>query len=596
MVETNKYNFFRKENDFESSFISTTFTANNQTEMNRQIIECVPNISEGRDQNKIQEIANVVTQVEGVQLLDIDPGKATNRTVITFVGEPNQVIDAAFLLIKKASELIDMSKQTGEHPRFGATDVCPLIPIANISMEEVAEYAHKLGARVGTELGISGYYYENAATKEERKNLATVRSGEYEGLEKKLADENWTPDFGPANYNEQVVASGVTAISARDFLIAYNVNLNSTSTRRANAIAYDIREAGRVKREGNPLTGKKVLDENGDPVRIPGKLKAVKGIGWYIEEYGIAQISYNLTNISITSMHQAFDETVKAADKRGLRVTGSELVGLVPLQAMLDAADYFLIKQQRSLGISESEKIKIAVKSLGLDDLKPFDPSERIIEYVMNANAEKRLIDFTVEGFADETASESVAPGGGSISAYVGTLGVSLGTMVANLSAHKRGWDDRWEYFSQWAEKGQAYKSKLLFLVDEDTNSFNRIMDAFRLPKSTEEEISARKEAIEAATKYATEVPLSVMEVAYNSMEVMKEMAHHGLQNSLSDAGVGALCARTAVIGAYLNVRINAKDIKDTDYATKILQKAKDIHDKAIALEQEIIDFVDTKI
>lgn len=564
--------------------------------MNQQIIECVPNISEGRDQNKIQEIARVVTEIEGVQLLDIDPGKATNRTVITFVGAPQNVIDAAFLLIKKASELIDMSKQTGEHPRFGATDVCPLIPIANISMEEVAEYAHKLGERVGKELGISGYYYENAATKEERQNLATVRAGEYEGLKKKLSDPNWKTDFGPNEYNEQVKKSGVTAISARDFLIAYNINLNSTSTRRANAIAFDIREAGRIKREGNPITGKKVLDADGNPERIPGKLKAVKGIGWYIEEYGIAQISYNLTNISITSMHEAFDETVASATERGLRVTGSELVGLVPLQAMLDAADYFLIKQQRSSGISESEKIKIAIKSLGLDDLKPFNPQERIIEYVMNSKAEKKLVDFTVKDFAEETASESMAPGGGSISAYVGTLGVSLGTMVANLSAHKPGWDDQWEYYSKWAVKGQQYKNELLFLVDEDTNAFNRIIAGFRMPKSNEKEIEARKKAIEDGTKYATEIPLRVMQTAFESMEVMKEMAEKGLQNSLSDAGVGALCARTAVIGAYLNVRINAKDIKDRSYAEDILNKAKDIHDKAVALEQEILAYVGTKI
>lgn len=564
--------------------------------MNQQIIECVPNISEGSDLSKINEIANVVKEVEGVQLLDIDPGKATNRTVITFVGEPSKVIDAAFLLIKKASELIDMSNHSGEHPRFGATDVCPLIPIANISMEEVAEYAHKLGKRVGEELGISGYFYENAATKEERKNLATLRAGEYEGLKKKLSDDNWQPDFGPTEYNNQVKKSGVTAISARDFLIAYNINLNSTSTRRANAIAFDIREAGRVKREGNPITGKKVLDKNGEPVRVPGKLKAVKGIGWYIEEYGIAQISYNLTNISITSMHQAFDETCKSADSRGLRVTGSELVGLVPLQAMLDAADYFLLKQQRSLGISESEKIKIAVKSLGLDDLKPFNPQERIIEYVMSSNADKKLVDFTVKDFAEETASESMAPGGGSISAYVGTLGVSLGTMVANLSAHKPGWDDQWEYYSQWAVKGQQYKNELLFLVDEDTNAFNKIIDGFRMPKSNEKEVAARKLAIEEATKYATEIPFRVMKTAYESMEVMKEMAEKGLQNSLSDAGVGALCARTAVIGAYFNVRINAKDIKDKVFADDIFQKSKAIYEKTLALEKEMIDLIDTKI
>jgi len=564
--------------------------------MKQQLIECVPNISEGRDLKKINTIANVVTEVEGVKLLDIDPGKATNRTVITFVGEPSQVIEAAFKLIKKASELIDMSKQTGEHPRFGATDVCPLVPIANISMEETTQYAHRLGKRVGDELGISGYFYENAATKENRRNLANVRSGEYEGLEKKLSDKNWKPDFGPTSFTTKTKNSGVTAISARDFLVAYNINLNSTSTRRANAIAFDIREAGRVKRDGNPITGKKILDTNGDPVRIPGKLKAVKGIGWYIEEYGIAQISYNLTNISITSMHEAFDETCKAADKRGIRVTGSELVGLVPLQAMLGAADYFLQKQNRSLGISESDKIKIAIKSLGLDDLKPFNPEERIIEYVMSTNQPKKLIDYTVKGLADETASESMAPGGGSISAYVGALGVSLGTMVANLSAHKPGWDEKWEFYSKWAEKGQRYKKDLLFLVDEDTIAFNKIIDGFRMPKSTPEEVKTRQEAIENATKYATEIPFKVMETAYNSMEVMMAMAKGGIQNSLSDAGVGALCARTAVIGAYFNVRINAKDIKDKSFAEEILSKAKEIYDKTKLLENEMIKLIDSKI
>ena len=564
--------------------------------MKQQLIECVPNISEGRDLKKINTIANVVTEVEGVKLLDIDPGKATNRTVITFVGEPSQVIEAAFKLIKKASELIDMSKQTGEHPRFGATDVCPLVPIANISMEETANYAHLLGKRVGDELGISGYYYENAATKDDRRNLATVRSGEYEGLENKLADINWKPDFGPITYSTKTKNTGVTAISARDFLVAYNINLNSTSTRRANAIAFDIREAGRVKRDGNPITGKKVVDANGEPIRIPGKLKAVKGIGWYIEEYGIAQISYNLTNISITSMHEAFDETSKAAETRGIRVTGSELVGLVPLKAMLDAADYFLLKQKRSLGISEADKIKIAIKSLGLDDLKPFNPEERIIEYVMSANLDKKLVDFTVKGFADETASESMAPGGGSIAAYVGALGVSLGTMVANLSAHKPGWDEQWEFYSKWAEKGQRYKTDLLFLVDEDTNAFNKIIDGFRMPKSTPEEVKIRKEAIENATKYATEIPFKVMETAYNSMEVMMIMAKKGIQNSLSDAGVGALCARTAVVGAYFNVRINAKDIKDRAFAEEILFKAKEIYNKTNSLENEMIQLIDSKI
>lgn len=564
--------------------------------MQKQLIECVPNISEGRDLDKINEIANIVETVEGVKLLDVDPGAATNRTVITFVGAPQNVIDAAFLLIDKASQLIDMSKHSGEHPRFGATDVCPLVPISGITLEETATYAHKLGKRVGEELGIPGYFYEKAATEEKRINLANCRAGEYEGLPKKLSDPEWKPDFGPSGYNDQVATTGAIAISARDFLVAYNVNLNTTSTRRANAIAFDIREAGRVKREGNPIVGKKILDESGEPVRIPGKLKAVKGIGWYIEEYGIAQISYNLTNISITSMHEAFDETCKAADKRGLRVTGSELIGLIPLQAMLDAADYFLTKQSRSLGIAESEKIKIAVKSLGLDDLKPFNPNEKIIEYVLKDVTEKKLIDFDLADFADETASESMAPGGGSISAYVGTLGVALGTMVANLSAHKAGWDDRWEEFSTWAEKGQTYKTKLLALVDEDTNAFNRIIAGFRMPKSTEAEKTARAEAIEAATIYATEVPLQVMEAAYQSMEVMDAMAKIGLQNSLSDAGVGALCARTAVYGAYFNVRINAKDIKDRAIAEKLLNKAKDIFDNTLQLESEIIAYIDERI
>ncbi|MFK5983405.1 MAG: glutamate formimidoyltransferase [Flavobacteriaceae bacterium] len=562
--------------------------------MNKQLIECVPNISEGRDMHKIQVISSVVETVEGVKLLDVDPGKATNRTVITFVGEPKNVIEAAFRLIKKAAELIDMSKHSGEHPRFGATDVCPLVPIAGITMEETAKYAHQLGKRVGEELGIPGYFYENAATEEKRKNLASCRSGEYEGLKEKLNNPTWKPDFGPDNFNASIVKTGAIAISARDFLIAYNVNLNSTSTRRANAVAFDIREAGRVKYE-NGISGKKALDSNGKPVRISGKLKAVKGIGWYIEEYGIAQISYNLTNINITSMHVAFDETVKAADKRGLRVTGSELIGLIPLQAMLDAGDYFLKKQERSLGISEAEKIKIAVKSLGLDDLKPFNPEEKIIEYLLK-DTNKKLVDLTVSNFAEETAGESMAPGGGSIAAYVGTLGVSLGTMVANLSAHKAGWDDRWEYFSEWAEKGQTYKNKLLYLVDEDTNAFNKIIDGFRMPKKTDEEKVARKNVIEEATKYATEIPFQVMETSYNSMEVMKEMCYNGLQNSLSDAGVGILCAKTAVTGAYFNVRINAKDIKDRPFAEEIIKKATDIYHKTLLIEKEIMEFIDSKM
>ena len=563
--------------------------------MQKQLIECVPNISEGRDSKIIEIVSKIVETVEGVTLLDVDPGKATNRTVITFVGEPQLVIEAAFRLIKKAAELIDMSKHTGEHPRFGATDVCPLVPISGISLEETAQYAHQLGERVGKELGIPGYFYENAAREEKRKNLANCRSGEYEGLSAKLSDPDWKPDFGSAKYNNEVAKTGAIAISARDFLIAYNVNLNTTSTRRANAIAFDIREAGRIKRDGNPITGKKILDANGEPERVPGKLKAVKGIGWFIDEYGIAQISYNLTNISITSMHEAFDESCKAALARGIRVTGSEIIGLIPLQAMLDAADYYLIKQKRSLGISESEKIKIAVKSLGLDDLKPFHPEEKIIEYMLE-NDEKKLIDFKLNDFADETAGESMAPGGGSISAYVGALGVSLGTMVANLSAHKAGWDERWEFFSDWAIKGQEYKEQLLFLVDEDTNAFNKIIDGFRMPKDTDLEKKIRLDAIENATKYATEIPFKVMETSFQSMEIMQAMLKDGLKNSLSDAGVGVLCARAAVIGAYFNVRINAKDIKDRDFATVILNKAATIYKKTIALEQETISFIDSQM
>ncbi len=562
----------------------------------QKLVECVPNISEGRDSEKIQAIASVVERIEGVKLLDVDPGKATNRTVITFVGHPDQVILAAFELIKKASELIDMSAHSGEHPRFGATDVCPLVPISGITLEETATYARKLGERVGKELSIPGYFYEAAALEEKRKNLANCRAGEYEGLKKKLSDPQWRPDFGPAEFNDSVRKTGATAISARDFLIAYNINLNTTSTRRANAIAFDIREAGRIKREGNPITGKKVLDENGEPVRIPGKLKAVKGIGWYIEEYGIAQISYNLTNISITSMHEAFDETCKAAEMRGLRVTGSELVGLIPLKAMTDAADFFLKKQNRSLGISEREKIKIAVKSLGLDDLKPFDPDQKIIEYLLDKDQPAKLIDLSAGDLAEETASESMAPGGGSISAYVGALGVALGTMVANISAHKPGWDDRWEEFSEWAVKGQKYKGQLLFLVDEDTRAFNKIIEAFRMAKGSDDEIRKRKQAIEDATRYATEIPLQVMETALSSMEVMETMLEKGLQTSLSDAGVGILCARTAVLGAYFNVKINAKDLKDRAVAEDLLRRAKRIYEDAMKRETRAIKLIESKM
>ena len=572
---------------------------NISTKLKMQIIECVPNISEGRDQKKIDAIASIVETVDGVMLLNVDPGKATNRTVITFAGEPEAVIEAAFLLIKKASELIDMSVHSGEHPRFGATDVCPLVPVSNITMEETITYAHRLGERVGSELGISGYFYENAARTKTRKNLAAVRSGEYEGLQKKLSNPDWKPDFGPDTYTDSATRSGVTAISARDFLVAYNINLNTTSTRRANAIAFDIRERGRVKREGNPLTGKIVKDENGNPVNIPGMLKAVKGIGWYIEEYGIAQISYNLTNISITSIHEAFDATCERAQARGLRVTGSELIGLVPKSALLDAGKHFLKKQERSLGVSEEEIMKIAVKTLGLDELAPFNPRERVIEYVLEDRMKESggsLIDLTLTEFANETAAESPAPGGGSISAYVGALGVSLGGMVANLSAHKRGWDDKWEYYSGWAEKAQAYKTQLLNLVDEDTRAFTEIMNAFGLPKSTEQEIAARTSAIIAATKSATLVPYKVMEVSFNSMEVMLEMAKTGLPASISDAGVGAMCARTAIRGAHLNVRINVKDLDAPEFVSDVLHKAKTIERKSEELEREILDLVDKQL
>lgn len=564
--------------------------------MSRQLIECVPNISEGRDAEKIKVISEIVETVEGVKLLNVDPGKATNRTVITFVGEPQAVIDAAYLLIKKAQELIDMSKHSGEHPRMGATDVCPLVPIANISMEETAEWAHKLGARVGADLGIPIYCYESAAKEEKRKNLANCRSGEYEGLSKKLVDTDWKPDFGPAEFNDSVAKSGATAISARDFLVAYNINLNTTSTRRANAVAFDIREAGRLKREGGKITGKLIKDENGEPLREPGLFKSVKGIGWFIEEYGVAQISYNLTDINISPLHEVFDKTCERAIARGMRVTGSELVGLVPKKVLMDAGKHFLTKQERSLGISESEIIKIAIKTLGLDELAPFNPEERIIEYMLDSGNQKRLVDMDLVAFANETASESPAPGGGSISAYCGAMGVALGTMVANLSAHKRGWDDRWEEFSQWAEKGLAYQNELLRLVDEDTNAFNKIMEAFRLPKDSEADKAKRAAAIQAATKFAIETPFKVMETAFNSMEVMEAMADFGNPNSVTDAGVGALCARTAVIGAFLNVKINCGDCEDKAFVEEILTKGQALVDKACALEAKILEVTNSKI
>ncbi len=559
----------------------------------KKLIECVPNFSEGRDMSIIKQITDEIEKVDGVKLLDVDPGAATNRTVVTFVGTPDEVLDAAVVAVKKASEIIDMSKHKGEHPRMGATDVCPLIPISGITMEETTEYARKLAKRIGEELNISVYCYENAAFTEERRNLANCRSGEYEGMAKKLKDPRWKPDFGPTELN---VRAGVTAVSARDFLVAYNVNLNTTSTRRANAIAFDVRERGRTKREGNPVTGKIVKDKNGNPVMIPGSLKSVKAIGWFIEEYGVAQISMNLTNISITPVHVAFDEVCKKANERGIRVTGSELVGLIPLKAMLDAGRYFLAKQERSLGVSNDELIKIAIKSMGLDELKPFNPKERIIEYLLEAETKNKLVDMNLVAFANETASESPAPGGGSVAAYSGAMGISLATMVANLSSHKRGWDERWEEFSKWAEKGQKLKDELLFLVDEDTIAFNKIMDAFGLAKGNDEEKEIRQQAIQDASKYAIEIPFRVMQKSLESMEVIKAMVEIGNPNSVTDAAVGGLCARTAVMGAYLNVKINASGIDDKSFADEKLKAGAEIEAKAIALETEILGIVNQKI
>ena len=562
----------------------------------KQIVECVPNISEGRDVEKIRIISSVAEEIDGVKLLNIDPGKATNRTVITFVGEPQQVIDAAFLLIKKAQELIDMRKHSGEHPRMGATDVCPLVPITNISMEECVKWAHKLGKRVGEELGIPIYHYEAAANEEKRKNLANCRQGEYEGLSKKLVDSKWKPDFGPAEFNTSVERSGATAISARDFLVAYNINLNTTSTRRANAVAFDIREAGRIKREGGKILGEIIKDKNGKPLKTPGLFKAVKGIGWFIEEYGVAQISYNLTNINISPLHEVFEKTCERAIARGMRVTGSELVGLVPKKVLIDAGKYFLKRQARSTGIHESEIMKIAIKTLGLDELSPFKPEERVIEYMLDNDTDKPLINMSIRDFANETASESPAPGGGSVAAYCGAMGISLGTMVANLSAHKRGWDYKWEEFSSWADKGMRYQKILIDLVDQDTNAFNNIMDAFRLPKDTDIEKVKRKEAIQEATKNAILTPFKVMDIAYKSMEIMKTMAEIGNPNSITDAAVGALCARTAVIGAFLNVKINCGDCEDKTFVKDILEKGDKLLKKAVALEESILNITNSKI
>ncbi|HZK93718.1 MAG TPA: glutamate formimidoyltransferase [Prolixibacteraceae bacterium] len=558
----------------------------------KQLIECVPNFSEGRDEKIIRQITDAIQSVDGIKLLNVDPGKDTNRTVVTFVGEPEQVIEAAFRGAQTAAQLIDMSKHKGEHPRFGATDVCPLVPIANITMEETVVYARKLAKRMGEELGFSVYCYEFAAANEARQSLASCRAGEYEGLKDKLARPEWKPDFGPDVLNEK---SGATAVGARNFLIAYNVNLNTTSVRRANAIAFDVREAGRVVREGDSMTGKILIDENGEPLRIPGTLQKVRAIGWFIQEYGVAQISMNLTDITVTSMHQAFDEVVERAHERGIRVTGSELIGVIPLQAMLDAGTYFLRKQQRSVGIPDHEIIKIAVKSLGLDELAPFDPQKRIIEYLIE-NHENKLVNLSLSGFSNETLSESPAPGGGSVSAYVGALGAALGSMGANLSAHKRGWDDRWEEFSVWAEKGKRSHDRLLKLVDEDTAAFNAIMDAFSLPKNNDQQKTSRSAAIQAATRHAIEVPFEVMQTAFQSLEVIQAMAETGNPNSLSDAGVGALCARTAVYGAYLNVRINAGGLADKTFAEDILARSAKLLQKANEKEAEILKLVESKI
>lgn len=553
-----------------------------------QILECVPNFSEGRDLSIIKQITDVIESVDGVKLLDVDPGAATNRTVVTFVGEPAPVIEAAYLAIRKASELIDMSKHSGEHPRMGATDVCPLVPVAGITLEEAADWARKLGARCA-DLGIPIYLYEAAASEPKRKNLATVRAGEYEGLEAKVTHPEWQPDFGPAVHNAR---AGATAIGARDFLIAYNVNLNTASVRRANSVAFDIREKGRIKRVGNAVTGAVLNDAEGNPQREPGLCKGVKAIGWYIEEYGLAQISMNITDTKATKLHEAFEHCRASATKRGMRVTGSELVGLVPLQVMLDTGRYYLQQQGRSTGIAEREILHIAVKSLGLDELAPFDIDKKIIEYQLRPAQDTLLAGRTLTDFAELTASESPAPGGGSISAYIGTLGVALGTMVANLSAHKRGWDDRVDYFSSVADRGQRILSSLLHLVDADTAAFNGIIDAVRMPKATDAERSARKVAMDQATEHAIEVPLQIMRVASEAFDINEEMAAKGNPNSVSDAGVGALACRAAVYGAYLNVLINCADYENKEYVDAVMAEADTMLKAAHEREASILSAV----
>lgn len=561
--------------------------------MEKKIIECVPNFSEGRDMEIIRQITDVIESVKEVKLLDVDPGKATNRTVVTFVGEPEQVSEAAFLAAKKASEIIDMSKHHGEHPRMGATDVCPLIPVSGITMEETVEYALKLAEKIGNELKIPVYCYEYAALEEKRRNLANCRAGEYEGLKKKLADPEWKPDFGPAAFNAR---AGATAVGARDFLVAFNVNLNTTSTRRANAIAYDVREKGRPLREGDQATGRIARDENGDEVMITGSLKSVKAIGWFIREYGIAQISMNLTNISVTPVHIAFDEVCRKADLRGVRVTGSELVGLIPLKAMLEAGRYFLKKQQRSVGVPDEELVRIAIRSMGLNDIHEFKPEEKIIEYVMEEKGKTKLTDLSLKAFMDETASESPAPGGGSAAAYMGALGAALGTMVANLSSHKRGWDARWEEFSDWAEKGKEIQNRLLSLVNDDTEAFNGILEARALPNKTEEEKKIRNEAVQAATRQAIIVPLTVMETAFSGFELIRAMTETGNPGSVSDAGVGALALYSSVRGAALNVRINTSALEDQKFTAEMDMKAKALEDKAASEMEAIMKLVASKL
>ena len=562
----------------------------------KQLIECVPNISEGRDMNIINQVTAEIEKVEGVKLLDVDPGATTNRTVITFVGEPEQACEAAFRVVKKAAELIDMRQHHGAHPRQGATDVCPLIPVSNITMEETVAYAHKLAERIGSELQIPIYCYENAAKIAERRNLAYCRTGEYESLSTRLGTEQWKPDYGPNEWNDHTAQTGATQVGARDFLVAINYNLNTTSTRRANAIAFDVREKGRPQREGGKPSGKIMKDENGKTIMIPGTLKGTKAIGWYIEDYGIAQVSMNITSIKVAPVHLCFDEVCRCASNRGVRVTGCEIVGLIPKSVLIDAGKYYLAKQHRSLGVSEEEIMKIAVKSMGLDDLKPFNPKEKVIEYLIEDNSAKKLVDLTCTGFCEETASESPAPGGGSVSAYMGALAASLGTMVANLTGGKAAYDDEWEKFSDVAVHGQQLKNELLHLVDEDTEAFNRIMNSFGLPKKTEEEKAARTAAIQEATKFATEVPFCTMQKAFETFEVCRAMVEWGNPASVTDGGVGALAARSAVMGAHLNVKINASSLKDEAFKNDILAKAAEIESKAIKEESEIIAIVNQKI